>query len=97
MKKLIIIFLPLVITSCTNIFEQKEYVSVYIENQTEEDILVYTGMYIMLISVPSAIIQTGNSQSVLTGKGENVSVSGKDSGKNYGSRTFFFESQWIVY
>jgi hypothetical protein len=53
---LIVIFLSLVIISCTNIFEQKEYISVYIENQTEENILVYTGMNIMFISVPSAII-----------------------------------------
>ena len=94
MKKLMFIILPLVIISCT--FEQKEYVSVYIENHTAEDILVYAGMNIIIFSVPSATIKAGTSQSVLVEKGEDVKVSGKKTETNYGSKTFFRDATWVV-
>ncbi|MDR0456553.1 MAG: hypothetical protein LBH20_07730 [Treponema sp.] len=98
MKKYKYIIIALfVLSSCTNIFEQKEYISVYIVNHTGEQLLVYAGLNIVFISIPSTTIPTGNGQSVMVVKGESVSVSGKVSGKNYGSKTFYTESQWDIY
>jgi hypothetical protein len=90
------ILLLFVLNSCINIFEEKEYVSIYIVNNTSEYLEVYAGMTI-IFDVPSAIIPDGNGQSVLAVKGYNVRVFGKDSRKNYGSRTFYYEAQWDLY
>jgi hypothetical protein len=93
----ILFVLILLTTSCTNIFEQKEYIPIYIVNHTNETIKVYTGLHITIFSVPSAIIPVGNGQSVLAEKGESIAIHGKDTSKNYGSRSFFMETQWDVY
>jgi len=89
--------LPLMLGSCTDIMAPKEYVSVYIRNHTEEQLLVYAGMSILFIGVPSTVIPTKTGQSVMAVKGKSVDVYGKNSGRNYGSRTFYAESQWDVY
>ena len=77
--------------------ESKEYISIYIENHTEETILVYAGAFIIFLPIPSASIPSGKGQNVLVEKGESVYVQGKDSTKNYGSRTFFFETRWHIH
>ncbi|MDR0473138.1 MAG: hypothetical protein LBH43_05665 [Treponema sp.] len=96
-KNKYIILVLFVLSSCTDIFEQKEYISVYIVNHTGEQLVVYSGLNIAFISVPSTIIPTGNGQSVMVVKGESVRVSGKVSGKTYGSKTFYMGSQWDIY
>ena len=93
----ILFVLILLTTSCTNIFEQKEYVSVFVINHTNETIVVYTGLYVTIVSIPSMVIQAGNRQSILTEKGETVSVRGRDTNKDYGSRSFYAETEWDVY
>jgi hypothetical protein len=77
--------------------EQKEYISIYVTNHTNESIVVYTGLYITIVSVPSMVIQAGNRQAVLVEKGESMSIRGKDTDKDYGSRSFYAETEWDVY
>jgi hypothetical protein len=91
------VFLLLILNSCTNIFEEKDFISVYIVNHTEERLSIHAGTYILFVSIPSTTIPIGSGQSVMAGKGESVSAYGKDSNKNYGSRTFYMNSQWDIY
>jgi hypothetical protein len=88
-------FAFLILNSCINIFEEKEYVPIFIVNNTGEPVKVYAGMTVIL-DVPSAIISNGSGQSVLAVKGYSVRIVGKDSGKNYGSRPFYYESRWEI-
>jgi hypothetical protein len=90
-----IILLGIIINSCD--FESKEYISIYIVNHTGETIIVYAGVNILFFELPSTSIPSGNGQSVMVEKGESVSVRGKDSNRNYGSRSFFMETQWDIY
>jgi len=92
---LVIILLGSIINSCD--FEPKDYISVYVVNHTGETILVYTGANILFIVLPSASISSGNGQAVMVEEGGSVSVYGKDSNRNYGSRSFFLETQWDIY
>jgi hypothetical protein len=87
----------LIIVSCTNIREQKEYISVYIANHTGENILIYTGSYIIIFEVPSAVIPSGSEYSVLVEKGQRVTAYGEDTNREYGSRSFYTEMQWNIY
>ena len=84
----------IVINSCD--FETKEFISVYIVNHTEETILVYTGANILFFELPAAIITSGNIQPVMAEKGQSISIYGKDTNINYGSRSFFLETQWEI-
>jgi ABC-type uncharacterized transport system auxiliary subunit len=92
---LMAIFILLMLNSCTNILEEKDFISVYIVNKTEEKLSIYTGAYIFILSIPSATIPSGKGQSVLVGIGDKVSAYGKD--KSYGSRTFYMmNSEWVI-
>jgi len=90
--------LGLVMNSCEiEAFEPSEYISIHIINQTNETALVYSGASILFFSIPSTSIPTGGEQSVLAKKGESVTVYGKDTNKQYGSRSFIFETQWEIH
>jgi hypothetical protein len=75
----------------------KVYISIYLINCTEEPISVYAGAKIFIFSLPSTIIPPGGHQSVVVERGETVSFYGQTSNKKYGSRSFYFETQWEIY
>jgi hypothetical protein len=99
---ILIFFSALIINSCDFETDEKEtipkvYISVYMINYTEETILVYNGSSIIFLLLPSARILPGGRQSVVVEKGETVSFYGETSNKNYGSRSFLFETQWEIH
>ncbi|MDR0473668.1 MAG: hypothetical protein LBH43_08390 [Treponema sp.] len=82
------------VNSCD--FEPAEYISIYMINKTKETLLVYAGTNILFFGIPSAFIPAGGEQSVMVKKGESVIVYGKNTNRQYGSRSFNFETQWEI-
>lgn len=87
----------LTVNSCTNIFDQKDYILVVIENRTAEPLVVYGGLSVLVFSIPSAVIPAGERQAVAAGKGKTVSVDGNKTNKKYGSKTFYSDSSWVIH
>jgi hypothetical protein len=75
----------------------KVYISINLINRTKESILVYAGANIFVLIFPSSTIPPGAQQSIVVEKGETVSFYGQTSHKNYGSRSFYFETQWEIH
>jgi hypothetical protein len=83
------------LNSCINVFdEDNEYVSVYVTNNTGESIRIYTGLY--LVADLYVIIPNETEKSVLVLKGARVRAVGDVSDKTYSSRTFYYNSTWII-
>jgi hypothetical protein len=94
-----VIVILLILNSCIDPDdrENKEYISVHIVNHTGEHLEVYAKVSILIFSVPSAVISSGNGQSVMVERGGDITVYGRDSHRSYGSRTFYESVQWDVY
>lgn len=100
MKKYRVLFIILIcaiICSCSDIFSQKEYVSVYIINHTPEAVSVYAGLSIIFIPVVSAEIPAGAAGTVLAEKDKTIEVKGQKSKRIFDSRSFSFNGQWDIY
>lgn len=94
---ILLLILVLTMTSCINLFdEDNEYIAVYIQNNTSEALVIYGGLY-FVVAVPAAVIQSGNQQSVMVLKGEIVRAVGQTTGKEYASKTFYWNSNWTIY
>jgi hypothetical protein len=85
-----IVPLALVLTAC-NWFVPHEYVQVLVNNNAGESVEVETGLTLMTVT-----IRSGEHETVSIVKGERVQATGKDSGKNYGSRTFYSDGTWTI-
>jgi len=90
--------LGLMANSC-NFYDDtpKTYISVHLINRTNENIVVYTGDNILFLILPSAILAPGSSQSVTVEQGGSVSFYGQSTDTFYGSRSFYFDTQWEIY
>ena len=91
MKKVFIfIAILLFFFSCGT--DPEEYIPIHIINNTSEDLRVNAGGFISFSTkVPK------NSSSTICGiKGYAVTVTGRDTGKTYGHRTFYSEGTWVV-
>jgi regulatory protein YycI of two-component signal transduction system YycFG len=89
MKKIfIVLFICIscfIIESCVNVPENPIYITVI--NKTEESILV-TNL--------SIAIQVGMSNTTTIEKGSTAKVTGVNTGRKYGSRVFYFDTEWEI-
>jgi hypothetical protein len=87
MKKLFLIFLIVFCISCGSFSIPDNPVYVTIINHTGEEISV-TNLFFS--------VQVGMIRTTAVEKGSRVSVNGVTSGRSYGSRVFYFDSEWEI-
>ena len=85
------VIISMLLFSCVT--DQKEYIPVHIINNTSEDLWVSAGGLISF----SSTVPKKSSNTIIGIKGNSITITGKDSGRNYGSRTFYSEGTWSVY
>jgi hypothetical protein len=85
-----IIFIALVVFSC--VIDPEQYIPINIVNNTDEYLNVHNGsLFSVVYSIPK------RSSYTITGiKGAEISLKGKKTGINYGSRKFYSEATWVV-
>ncbi|MDR2941247.1 MAG: hypothetical protein LBV17_01465 [Treponema sp.] len=88
--KYLVIIIPLLLFSCVT--DPEEYIPVNIINNTSEDLSVSAGGFISF----SSTVPKNSSYTIIAIKGNSISIIGKESNKNYGSRTFYSEGTWTV-
>jgi len=84
------VIISLILFSCVT--DQGEYIPIHIINNTSEDLRVNAGGFISF----SSIVPKNSSATIIGIKGNTVTITGRDTGKNYGNRTFYYESTWTV-
>ena len=87
---LFFIIISLMLFSCVT--DQEEFIPIHIINNTSEDIRVNAGGFISF----SSIVPNNSSATIIGIKGNTVTITGRDTGKIYGRRTFYSESTWTV-
>jgi hypothetical protein len=93
---LLLILAFFVFYSCPSDPDKYDYVSIYIINGTLEPIKVYTGETSFLFGDSYITIRRDEERSVSVVKGATVRAVGVETGKTYSSRTFSFNTTWIL-
>jgi hypothetical protein len=89
-KYIIAILIFLMLLSC--ITDPEQYIPVHIINDTSEDLNCYDGtLFSIIYTIPK-----NSSYTVMGIKGVNITLTGKESNKNYGTRKFYSEGTWVV-
>ncbi|MDR1286170.1 MAG: hypothetical protein LBK08_01035 [Treponema sp.] len=89
-KYFVIILITLVLFSC--VIDPEQYIPITIVNNTDEDLNVNNGSLFSFIYT----IQKKSSYTITGIKDVEISLEGKATGRNYGSRKFYSEATWVV-
>jgi hypothetical protein len=72
--------------------DPEQYIPIHVVNNTGEDLSCHDGTLFSLKST----IPKNSSYTVMGIKGVNITLTGKKSGLNYGTKKFYTEGTWIV-
>jgi hypothetical protein len=93
LKKLCFITVLLFLLAGSCVMDPEQYIAIAIQNNTNEDLTVYNGTLIFFVST---IIPKNSAYTILGVKNTSITLIGKDSKKQYGSRKFYSNDTWVV-